>query len=91
MDPLTIALISSAVGAGAQQGGSFFARRKAKKAQEREEKKAGKQAKRELKSEAEQRQVDILGDHINSRAKKNKLKGNAMLNSADLIREAMKL
>lgn len=95
MDPLTISLIASAVGAGAGAIGSKIGQSKQKARFEKESKRRRKESKREtlsnLVSDAENMKAEGKIRNLVEKSKLEKRKALSKQDTADLVREALKI
>jgi len=89
--PMVLAALAAAVSAAAQGGTSYFG----KKQQERNTKRKTKEMKREtyasLLNDAMQRNAELEGHRLSSRAKLGKASSNNSANSSSLLREAFNI
>lgn len=89
--PMALAAIAAAISAAAQGGTAYFG----KKQQERNTKRKTKEMKREtyasLLNDAMQRNAELEGHRLSSRAKLGKASSNNSVNSSALLREAFNI
>jgi hypothetical protein len=91
LDPGTAILISSAIAAGGQGIGSLVSKNKATKAAAMRIKQMKRETRAGLLEDAQQRNAELEGHRLSSRARSGKRSSQTMQNTADLVRGAFNI
>ncbi len=91
MDPATATILAATIAAAAQGGSTAFGMSKEKKAAKRKSKEMKRETRASLLSDALQRNAELEGHRLSSRAKMGKASTRNLLETANTLREAFNI